>query len=75
MSAGGSMNARASADMAAQFEALASLRPHVDEFFDKVMVMAEDPAMRRNRLALLQEIERLFLRLADVSEIAVQERQ
>jgi glycyl-tRNA synthetase beta chain len=36
-------------DMLAQFEALASLRPHVDEFFETVLVMAEDPALRRNR--------------------------
>jgi glycyl-tRNA synthetase beta chain len=54
----------------AQLEALASLRPHVDRFFDGVMVMAEDATLRSNRVALLQEIERLFLDVADISELA-----
>lgn len=55
----------------AELEALASLRPHVDLFFDKVMVMAEDPSLRAARLALLQKIERLFLNVADISQIVV----
>ena len=55
----------------AQIEALAGLRPHVDLFFDKVLVMAEEPALRSARIALLQEIERLFLDVADISQIAV----
>jgi len=53
-----------------QLEALAGLRPHVDRFFDGVMVMADDAALRNNRVALLQEIERLFLDVADISELA-----
>lgn len=48
---------------------LATLRPEVDAFFDEVMVMAEDPALRANRVALLQSIESLFLQVADIGEI------
>ena len=48
---------------------LAALREPVDRFFDKVMVMAEEPALRANRLALLQRIGGLFLRIADVSRL------
>ena len=38
--------------------ALASAKPTVDRFFDDVMVMADDPAVRANRLALLREVAR-----------------
>jgi glycyl-tRNA synthetase beta chain len=48
-------------------EQLAGLRVVVDEFFDAVMVMAEEPALRANRLALLGQMRRLFLRVADFS--------
>jgi glycyl-tRNA synthetase beta chain len=48
---------------------LAGLRGDVDEFFDGVMVMAEDVALRRNRLALLRSVEDLFLRVADISRL------
>lgn len=48
---------------------LAQLRAPVDQFFDDVMVMAEDPALRANRLALLQQLEALFLRIADISRL------
>lgn len=48
---------------------LASLREPVDTFFDKVMVMAEDPRLRDNRLALLNGIYQLFLRAADLSRL------
>ena len=48
---------------------LASLREAVDGFFDAVMVMAEDPELRRNRLALLQHVHSLFLRAADLSRL------
>jgi len=41
----------------------------IDEFFDQVMVMVEDEAIRNNRLALLDEIGRLFLRVADFSKL------
>jgi glycyl-tRNA synthetase beta chain len=49
---------------------IATLRGPVDVFFDKVMVMAEDPQVRTNRLALLTIIARLFGKIADFSRIA-----
>jgi len=54
---------------AAQLEELAKLREPVDTFFDEVMVMTEDEAVRNNRLALLSQLRQLFLRLADVSRL------
>jgi glycyl-tRNA synthetase beta chain len=48
---------------------LATLRPHVDAFFDGVMVMAEEPAVRANRLALLAALQRLFIECADLSRL------
>ncbi|SDI92429.1 glycine--tRNA ligase subunit beta [Billgrantia gudaonensis] len=48
-------------------DALASLRQPVDAFFDQVMVMAEDPEIRANRLALLAALQALFLEVADIS--------
>jgi glycyl-tRNA synthetase beta chain len=48
---------------------LAGLRPAVDEFFDKVMVMVDDPAVRQNRLALLNRLGNLFLNVADISRL------
>ncbi len=49
--------------------ALAELRDTVDNFFDQVLVMAEDPALRGNRLALLSSLSELFLRTADISRL------
>ncbi len=46
---------------------LAALRAPVDAFFDSVMVMVDDAARRRNRLALLGRLRRMFLEVADVS--------
>ncbi|HET9865245.1 MAG TPA: glycine--tRNA ligase subunit beta [Steroidobacteraceae bacterium] len=54
-------------DYAAALTRLAGLRPAVDGFFDAVMVNAEDPKLRRNRLALLAELRRQFTRIADLS--------
>lgn len=51
--------------------ALAGLRAPVDQFFDKVMVMAEDPQLRANRLALLAQLRELFWEVADISQLAV----
>ncbi len=48
---------------------LAGLRDTVDLFFDQVMVMAEDEELRNNRLALLSNLYRLFLRTADISRL------
>ena len=54
-------------DYASALRSLASLREPVDNFFDQVMVMAEDDATRNNRLALLNRLRNLFLRVADIS--------
>jgi glycyl-tRNA synthetase beta chain len=48
---------------------LAALRPAVDAFFDSVLVMADDPRVRGNRLALLNRIHGLFLGVADLSRL------
>ena len=50
---------------------LADLRDPVDRFFDDVMVMAEDEAVKNNRLALLAEIRALFLDVADISRLSL----
>jgi len=50
-------------------EQIATLRPHVDHFFDKVMVMAPESELRQNRLALISTILNEFSRIADFSEI------
>ncbi|MDX1597870.1 MAG: glycine--tRNA ligase subunit beta [Marinobacter sp.] len=54
-------------DYAAALTSLASLREPVDTFFDEVMVMADDEAIRNNRLAMLNQLRNLFLRVADIS--------
>ena len=50
-------------------EVIASLRPDVDKFFEQVMVMAENEAVKRNRLALLSELLREFSTIADFAEL------
>jgi len=50
---------------------LADLREPIDRFFDDVMVMAEDEAVRDNRLALLGELRALFLHVADISRLSI----
>ena len=54
-------------DYEAALLSLASLREPVDQFFTDVMVMADDMALRNNRLALLNHLRGLFLRVADLS--------
>ena len=54
-------------DYASALSSLANLREPVDNFFDEVMVMADDEAIRNNRLALLNRLRNLFLRVADIS--------
>ena len=54
-------------DYASALSSLANLRKPVDNFFDEVMVMADDEAIRNNRLALLNRLRNLFLRVADIS--------
>jgi glycyl-tRNA synthetase beta chain len=51
---------------------LSTCRESVDEFFDKVMVMVEDEAVRANRLALLQSLVKEFTTIADFSEIVTE---
>ena len=57
-------------DYTATLTLLASARTVVDEFFDRVMVMAEDPAVRGNRLALLKRLGDLMNQVADISKLA-----
>lgn len=52
-------------DFEALFSMLAALRPAVDELFDKVMVMCEDPDLRANRLNMLKALTLRMERLAD----------
>jgi glycyl-tRNA synthetase beta chain len=59
--------ALAKRDYSAALTRLGTLRPAVDGFFDGVMVNAEDPALRRNRLALLAQLRHQFTRIADLS--------
>lgn len=54
-------------------EAISTLRPTVDRFFDEVLVMAEDEAVRKNRLALLAELLKEFSTIADFSEMGAAE--
>ena len=49
---------------------LASLRGPIDDFFDQVMVNAEDPALKRNRLAILKQLREQFLMVADLAVLA-----
>jgi glycyl-tRNA synthetase beta chain len=56
----------------ARLRALSELRAPVDRFFDDVLVMAEDPKIRANRLGLLAEVLSLFYRIADISKLGGQ---
>ena len=53
---------------------ISRLRPAVDTFFDKVMVMVDEPKVRANRLALLQTVLREFSTIADFSEIVTESK-
>ena len=57
----------AKGDYAAALNELAGLRTAVDAFFDNVMVMADDEAVKNNRLALLKQLQGLFIGIADIS--------
>ena len=54
-------------DYSAALTSLAALRDDVDNFFDDVMVMVEDESLKNNRLALLSQLRKLFLNIADLS--------
>ena len=60
---------RSRRDYPAILKAVATLKPAVDSFFDGVMVMAEDPRVRGNRLALMRRVAALFADVADFRKI------
>ena len=57
-------------DYTGSLQKLAALKDPVDAFFDQVMVNADDPALRANRLALLNQLHRTMNRVADLSRLA-----
>ena len=61
-------------DYAAALAEIATIRPVVDKFFDKVMVMVEDENVRANRLALLQSLLNEFSTIADFAEIVTEKK-
>jgi len=63
---------RAQKQYAQALQEISKLRPHIDNFFDKVMVMVEDERLRSNRLALLSTLLREFSTIADFSEIVTE---
>ncbi|MBS1270243.1 MAG: Glycine--tRNA ligase beta subunit [Gammaproteobacteria bacterium] len=63
-----------SGDYEAALKLLAGLKDPLDRFFVDVMVMSEDPVLRGNRLALLFRLSRLFLRVADISQLQISTR-
>ena len=60
----------AKGDYTSALRVLATAKPAVDRFFDDVMVMADDPAIRANRLALLRGVAATMNRVADISKLA-----
>jgi glycyl-tRNA synthetase beta chain len=60
----------AKGDFSATLKTLAQLKEEVDAFFNDVMVMAEDLALRNNRLALLSSLHGMMNRVADISKLA-----
>jgi glycyl-tRNA synthetase beta chain len=63
-----------SGDYARALKALAAAKPAVDRFFDDVMVMVDDEAMRRNRMSLLRKVGNAVMKIADVTKIVVDRR-
>jgi glycyl-tRNA synthetase beta chain len=66
---------RAARDYEAALLEIAKLRPAIDKFFDKVMVMVDDDNLRANRLALLQTVVKEFSTIADFSEIVTEGKE
>src|ERR1035441_7502472 len=66
---------RAAHDYEAALREIATLRPVIDKFFDKVMVMVEDDNLRATRLALLQSVVKEFSTIADFSEIVTEGKE
>lgn len=56
-------------DFAGAMSAVVNLKPHVDKFFDEVMVISPDAALKQNRVRLLMEISALFGAVADFSKV------
>ena len=69
MHASGAAEQGESGGYIARLTALAGLRDYVDAFFDEVMVLCDDAALRNNRLALLSELRQMFLASADISRL------
>jgi glycyl-tRNA synthetase beta chain len=67
-----SQDVQKTSDFAAKLASIASLRPKVDLFFDKILVNDKDEEIRRNRLALLSSLLTEFSTIADFSEIVTQ---
>jgi glycyl-tRNA synthetase beta chain len=65
----------AAGDYYAALMEIAKLRPAVDKFFDKVMVMVDDDNLRANRLVLLQTLVKEFSTIADFSEIVTEGKE
>jgi glycyl-tRNA synthetase beta chain len=63
------MDCLAQKDIARALESIATLRAPIGDFFEGVMVMVEDPVVRRNRLALLKQVSSLSVGIADFSKI------
>ena len=57
-------------DYGQNLRALVTLKPFIDDFFENVMVMCEDKALRLNRAALLQQLGKLMNQVADISKLA-----
>jgi glycyl-tRNA synthetase beta chain len=70
--AGGIRAAAARGDYRQAFSGIAALRPAVAKFFDDVMVMADDAALREARLRLVATLRDLILEIADLSEMAAE---
>jgi len=66
------MSAMTRGEYGQALDALVRLKPTIDAFFAAVMVNAEDPVVRSNRLSLLQEVDDFFMSFADFSQIVVQ---
>jgi glycyl-tRNA synthetase beta chain len=66
---------RAARDYQGALLEIAKLRPAIDKFFDKVMVMVDDDNLRANRLALLQTVVKEFSTIADFSEIVTEGKE
>ena len=62
-------------DYSAALTEIAKIRPSLDAFFDKVMVMVDDTDLRANRLALLASLLRDFSTIADFSEIVTEKKE